>query len=76
MHNAWMVSGKRSFDNGFDVRFSHVNADEWECDDIVGANSLVLPGKRLRQAPRERVPVAGLPGEESPSAERRGIGIS
>ncbi len=28
---AWMISGKHSFGNGFDFRFSYMNADEWEC---------------------------------------------
>ncbi len=31
--DAWMVSGKHSFGNGFDVRFSYMDADEWDCGD-------------------------------------------
>ncbi len=30
--DAWMVSGKHAFGNGFDVRFSYMDADEWDCD--------------------------------------------
>ena len=30
--DAWMISGKHSFGNGLDVRFSYMDADEWECD--------------------------------------------
>ncbi len=29
--DAWMVSGKHSFGNGFDFRFSYMDADEWDC---------------------------------------------
>ena len=29
--DAWMISGKHSFGNGFDVRFSYMDADEWDC---------------------------------------------
>ena len=29
--DAWMVSGKHAFGNGFDVRFSYMDADEFEC---------------------------------------------
>ena len=28
---AYMISGKHSFGNGFDFRFSYMDADEWEC---------------------------------------------
>ncbi len=28
---AWMISGKHSFGNGFDFRFSYMDGDEWEC---------------------------------------------
>ena len=28
---AFMISGKHSFGNGFDFRFSYMDADEWEC---------------------------------------------
>ena len=31
--DAWMVSGKHTFGNGFDFRFSYMNADEWDCGD-------------------------------------------
>ncbi len=30
--DAWMISGKHSFGNGFDFRFSYMDADEWDCD--------------------------------------------
>lgn len=30
--DAWMVSGKHQFGNGMDVRFSYMDADEWDCD--------------------------------------------
>ena len=30
--SAWMVSGKQNFGNGFDFRFSYMDADEFECD--------------------------------------------
>ena len=30
--DSWMVSGKHSFGNGFDVRFSYIDGDELECD--------------------------------------------
>jgi len=33
--DAWMVSGKHTFGNGMDFRFSYMDADEWDC----GANS-------------------------------------
>ena len=29
--DAWMISGKHSFGNGFDIRFSYMDADEWDC---------------------------------------------
>ena len=29
--DAWMVSGKHAFGNGFDFRFSYMDADDWEC---------------------------------------------
>lgn len=29
--DAWMVSGKHTFGNGFDFRFSYMDADEWDC---------------------------------------------
>ena len=29
--DAWMVSGKQTFGNGFDFRFSYMDADEFEC---------------------------------------------
>ena len=29
---AWMVSGKHVFGNGFDFRFSYMEADDWDCD--------------------------------------------
>ena len=29
--DAWMISGKHSFGNGFDFRFSYMDADDWEC---------------------------------------------
>ena len=29
--DAWMISGKHTFGNGFDFRFSYMDADEWEC---------------------------------------------
>ena len=29
--DAWMISGKHSFGNGFDFRFSYMDADEWDC---------------------------------------------
>lgn len=29
--DAWMVSGKHAFGNGFDVRFSYMDGDEWDC---------------------------------------------
>ena len=29
--DAWMVSGKHMFGNGFDFRFSYMDADDWEC---------------------------------------------
>ena len=29
--DAWMISGKHTFGNGFDVRFTYMDADEWEC---------------------------------------------
>ncbi len=28
---AWMISGKHSFGNGFDFRFSYMDGDEWDC---------------------------------------------
>ena len=31
--DAWMISGKHSFGNGFDFRFSYMDGDEWECGD-------------------------------------------
>ena len=31
--DAWMVSGKHAFGNGFDFRFSYMDADELECTD-------------------------------------------
>lgn len=30
--SAWMVSGKQTFGNGFDFRFSYMDADEFDCD--------------------------------------------
>ena len=30
--SAWMVSGIQSFGNGFDIRFSYMDADEFDCD--------------------------------------------
>ena len=33
--DAWMISGKHSFGNGFDVRFSYMDADEWDCGNNV-----------------------------------------
>ena len=30
--DSWMISGKHSFGNGFDVRFSYMDGDELECD--------------------------------------------
>ena len=30
--DAWMISGKHVFGNGFDFRFSYMDADEWDCD--------------------------------------------
>lgn len=29
--DAWMISGKHTFGNGFDFRFSYMDADEWDC---------------------------------------------
>ena len=29
--DAWMISGKHAFGNGFDVRFSYMDADDWDC---------------------------------------------
>jgi len=29
--DAWMVSGKHTFGNGMDFRFSYMDADEWDC---------------------------------------------
>ena len=38
--DAWMISGKHSFGNGFDVRFSYMDADDWDCDsDVENANA-------------------------------------
>ena len=31
--DAWMVSGKHNFGNGFDFRFSYISAEEYDCDD-------------------------------------------
>ena len=33
--SAWMVSGIQSFGNGFDVRFSYMDADEFDCGTCV-----------------------------------------
>ena len=30
--DAFMISGKHAFGNGFDIRFSYMDADEWDCD--------------------------------------------
>ena len=38
--DAWMISGKHSFGNGFDFRFSYMDADELEC----GAGVCATPG--------------------------------
>ena len=35
--DAWMISGKHAFGNGFDVRFSYMDADDWDCDGNVKA---------------------------------------
>ena len=37
--DAYMISGKHSFGNGFDVRISYMNADDLECDGAIGCNS-------------------------------------
>ena len=36
--DAWMVSGIQNFGNGFDFRFSYMDADEFECGDANSAN--------------------------------------
>ena len=30
--DAWMISGKQTFGNGFDFRFSYMDGDEFDCD--------------------------------------------
>ena len=37
--DAWMVSGKHSFGNGFDFRFSYMDADEWDCGEVTACTS-------------------------------------
>ena len=37
--DAWMISGKHSFGNGFDFRFSYMNADEREWDIILASDA-------------------------------------
>lgn len=31
--DSWMISGKHTFGNGLDFRFSYMDADEWDCGD-------------------------------------------
>ncbi len=38
--SAWMVSGKQTFGNGFDFRFSYMDADEFECDSTTDCNGV------------------------------------
>ena len=38
--DAWMISGKHTFGNGFDFRFSYMDADEWDCGDDSACTSV------------------------------------
>ena len=37
--DAWMISGKHTFGNSFDFRFSYMDADEWDCGDVTACTS-------------------------------------
>lgn len=32
--DSWMISGKHTFGNGMDFRFSYMDADEWDCGNV------------------------------------------
>ena len=37
--DAWMISGKHMFGNGWDFRFSYMDADEWDCGNELACTS-------------------------------------